>query len=162
MGSALLPFFPSHDQRHKQYTEAKNRRRLARQAIAVAGKGKKGRGNKGGGTATTDPGVARDNLAKAEADMAKLAMGLQMREMDHLYSMSAMVALDIACRRDNPEQTPEWWSSDACIVCSNADATRCHALSGIDCDHRQVRCGGGRVPRGLVVLLYSSSGNPKR
>lgn len=93
--------------------------------------------NKGGKsrrTQATDHGArarAQQDLEEARTEQARVAVGLQMKAIDFLFSMPAMVSLHCALQRDSPESIPEWWALQDCIVCSHDIASVCHELSSV-------------------------------
>ena len=94
--------------------------------------------NKGGGksrrTEATGRGArgrAQQDLEQAQTEQARVAVGLQMKAIDFLFSMPAMVSLHCALRRDSPQSIPPWWAMQECIVCGHHIASVCHELSSV-------------------------------
>ena len=101
---------------------------------AVAGCSSKGKGKGGKLWQTTDHGArarAQQDLEEAQTEQARVAVGLQMKAIDFLFSMPAMVSLHCALQRDSPENIPEWWALKDCIVCGHGIASVCHELSSV-------------------------------
>ena len=115
--------------------------RDAERAVAATGKAKgKGKSQRtqahGAQNRATDHGTreksrAQEELRAAKVERERCAVGLQMEEIDFLFSMSAMVSLHCAMQRDNPQNMPNWWWENNCIVCSDNIASICHELSSV-------------------------------
>ena len=111
-----------------QWNNAKLRVREAERAVMGKGQGKRRRY---AATAHGAQARAQQNLEEAQAHQASVAVGLQMDEIDFLFSMSAMVSLNWALERDAPNEIPGWWAMDSCIVCGDRVASICRELSSV-------------------------------
>ena len=128
----VYSFIPRHERQHAKYERCKQWEKQVRRALNPAkgkGRGKKGATGHGASATGHIASYTQWDLDRAQAATAEVAVGLQMKELDFLFSIPALVGLQCALQTDSPQHIPEWWSPDTCIVCGNANASVCHALS---------------------------------